>query len=149
MGGYPSHHVGSLAVLAAGERRLERVCFADEVAVDFPSMAHAVDRIRRGFVADERAAALRTAVRLSPDEARVGAVRPLDVPVMSTCRACGGRGETWAETCRRCDGSGTELEHHRLRVSVPAGVRHGTCFHLTVAPRFNLPTRVELRVVVT
>jgi hypothetical protein len=137
-----------LAVLAGGERRLERACFADEVSVDFPSMAHAVDRIRRGFAADERAIPLRTAVQLSPEEARIGVVRPLDVPVMSTCPGCGGRGETWAEPCARCDGRGTELEHHRLRIAVPAGVRHGACFHLTVAPPFNLPTRVELRVVV-
>ena len=29
-------------------------CFADEVAIDFPSVAPAVDRMRRAFIADER-----------------------------------------------------------------------------------------------
>jgi hypothetical protein len=29
-------------------------CFADEVAIDFPSVAPAVDRMRRAFVAEER-----------------------------------------------------------------------------------------------
>jgi molecular chaperone DnaJ len=83
---------------------------------------------------------------LSWREARDGAVLPLELPVRCTCRHCGGRGETWAEPCGRCDGSGTELRHHQLRVAVPAGVLDGACFRFSVTPRHNPPTRVELRI---
>lgn len=123
-------------------------CFADEVVIDFPSMAPAVDRIRRSFLADEHAAALSATIQLSPREARQGATVPLNVPVSCTCGACGGRGESWTEPCRRCQGSGAELRRRRLQVLVPAGVLDGTRLQFTLAPRHDPPTRIELRVLV-
>src|SRR5262245_17049540 len=123
-------------------------CFADEVDIDFPSVVPAIDRIRRSFLADERAVALNATIRLSLREAREGATVPLVVPVSSTCHACGGRGESWTEPCDRCQGSGAELRRHQLEVAVPAGVLDGARFNFTLAPRHNPPTRVELRVLV-
>lgn len=139
---------GSVALFDRGELRRGGDCFADEVVIDFPSVAHALDRMRSAFLADERAAALSAAIRLSAVEARHGAMVPLEVPVRCTCHECGGRGETWAEPCERCQGSGTELRHHQLRVAVPAGVLDGARFNFTVTPRHNPPTYVELRVLV-
>lgn len=136
------------ATVASGDVRVDTSCFADEVVVDFPSVAPALDRIRRAFLAEERDAALSAAVRLSVREAREGATVPLEVPVRCTCHLCGGRGETWTERCHRCAGSGTELLRHQLRVSVPAGVLDGTRFRFTVTPRHNPPTRIELHVLV-
>jgi hypothetical protein len=138
---------GATAV-ASGDVRVDSSCFADEVVVDFPSVAPALDRIRSAFLAEERDAALSAAVRLSAREARDGATVPLEVPVRCTCHLCGGRGETWTERCHRCAGSGTELLRHQLRVSVPAGVLDGTRFRFTVTPRHNPPTRIELHVLV-
>lgn len=138
---------GALAV-AGGDVHHDASCFADEVGIDFPSVAHAVDRIRSAFLADERDSALSAAIQLSPREAREGATVPLEVPLRCTCGHCGGRGETWAERCGRCAGSGTELLRHHLQVSVPAGVLDGARFHFTVTPRYNLPTRIELHVLV-
>jgi hypothetical protein len=146
MGGHTFRRGGALAIL--GERGPNWGCFADEVVIDFPSVAHAVDRMRSAFIADEHAAALSTAIQLSRQEARSGAVLPLQVPVRCTCHDCGGRGETWAEPCVRCEGSGNELTHHQLRVAVPAGVLDGACFRFSVTPRYHPPTRVELRVLV-
>ena len=71
---------GALAV-ASDDVRHDRSCFADEIGIDFPSVAHAVDRIRSAFLADERTAALSAAIRLSPREAREGATVPLVVPL--------------------------------------------------------------------
>jgi len=139
---------GSVAIRGGTGSRPDAVCFADEVVIDFPSVAPAVDRMRSAFLADERAAALSAAIRLSQREARDGAMVPLEVPVRCTCHDCGGRGETWTEPCVRCEGSGTELRRHQLQVAVPAGVLDGTCFNFTVTPRHNPPTRVELRVLV-
>jgi hypothetical protein len=137
-----------VAVIASEDSRHDTSCFADEVVIDFPSVAVAVDRMRRGFLADERPASLSTALRLSGHEAREGATVPLQVPVRCTCRLCGGRGESWTEQCLRCAGSGLELLHHVLQVTVPAGVTDGARFHFTVTPRQNPPTRVELHVLV-
>ncbi len=123
-------------------------CFADEVVIDFPSVAPAIDRIRSAFLADERGTALSAAIQLSLREAMTGATVPLDVPVRCTCRSCGGRGETWTEPCTRCDGTGHEILRHSLQVSVPAGVSDGTRFHFTVTPRHDPPMRIELHVLV-
>jgi len=136
----------SIAVMTGDESRADANCFADEVVVDFPSVAPAVDRIRTAFLAEERAAAFRTAIQLTPREARDGVTMPLDVPVRCTCRACGGRGETWPERCERCTGSGIELFRHQLQVTVPAGVPDGARFHFAVTARHNPPTRIELRI---
>ena len=140
---------GSVAIFDGGDAGADAACFADEVVVDFPSVAPAVDRMRSAFLEEERsAAAMSAAIRLSVREARHGAMVPLEVPVRCTCHACGGRGETWTEPCHRCQGSGTELRHHQLQVALPAGVLDGACFNFTVIPRHNPPTRVELRVLV-
>ena len=139
---------GSVAIAGGSDARSDANCFADEVVIDFPSVAPAVDRMRSAFLADERAAALSAAIRLSRREARDGAMVPLEVPVRCTCHECGGRGETWTERCLQCQGSGTELRRHQLQVAVPAGVLDGACFKFTVIPRHNPPTRVELRVLV-
>jgi hypothetical protein len=122
-------------------------CFADEVVVDFPSVAPAVDRIRSAFLAEEQAA-LSAAIRLSPRAARAGAMVPLEVPLPSTCHDCGGRGERWTELCLRCNGRGTEVRRHQLQVAVPAGVLDGTRLNFTVTPRHSAPTHVELHVLV-
>jgi len=126
----------------------ETSCFADEVVIDFPSVAPAVERIRRAFLADEAPATLRTAVQLSDREALEGVTRPLDVPVRCTCRRCGGRGEVWTEACPHCSGTGEERLRHLLQITVPAGVVDGARFQFTVTARHNPPTRVELRVFV-
>src|SRR5262245_13094589 len=140
------HHVAAAGV---DDTCHDASCFADEVVIDFPSVAHAVDRMRRAFVADERSDALRAALQLSAREARDGATVPLEVPVRCTCQTCGGRGESWTESCRICRGSGIELLRHQLQVSVPAGVADGTRFYFTVTPRHHPSTRIELHVLVS
>jgi hypothetical protein len=138
-----------VAVIGVDDGRHDASCFADEVVIDFPSVAPAIDRMRRAFVADERGDAVRAALHLSPREAREGATVPLEVPVRCTCRKCGGRGETWTESCASCHGRGVELLRHQLQVLLPAGVVHGARFYFTVTPRHNPPTRVELHVLIT
>jgi hypothetical protein len=138
----------SMAVLA-GEDRHDASCFADEVAIDFPSVDVALSRIRRAFLADERPTQVSTTVRLSDREARTGATVPLDVPLHSTCRQCGGRGESWTEPCVQCEGSGAELYHQPLHVTIPAGVPDGARFQFSVTPREDLTTRIELRILVS
>ena len=142
-------HGGDSVAVVAGDDRHDVSCFADEVAIDFPSVDVALARIRRAFLADERPTQVRTTVRLSDREARSGATVPLDVPVRCTCRRCGGRGESWTEPCSQCDGSGAELLHQPLHVTIPAGVPNGARFQFSVTPRPNITTRCELLVLVS
>ena len=125
-------------------------CFADEIAIDFPSVQGVVERMRDRFLgepAGEAAAErVRADVSLSPREAVDGHIVPLDVPVRLTCPHCGGRGETWTEPCAVCYGSGDALFHHPVRISVPRGVADGACFRFRLRLRDALPVLVELYV---
>jgi hypothetical protein len=130
------------------ERALDR-SFADEIAIDFPSVGAAVARMRHAFLESDRDdERLRADILLSRRQAGAGTAVPLEVPVRSTCRACGGRGEVWSEVCGRCEGSGHALHQHRLTVSVPAGVVDGESFTFRVLSTSGPPTRVEVRVAV-
>jgi hypothetical protein len=135
----------SVAVKTGDDARPDSSCFADEVVIDFPSPARAIDRIKSAFVAEERAL-LSAELELSGREARDGATVPLAVPVRYTCRACGGRGETWTERCVTCRGAGVEVAQHQVDVLVPAGTCDGDRFHFSVSARHDLSTRIELRV---
>ncbi len=127
-----------------------REWFADEIAIDFPSISEVVDRIRRAFLGFDELEdeALSAEILLSRREASDGVTVPLDVPVRSTCPLCGGRGESWMEVCRGCRGTGDWHLPHRVRLSVPAGVCDGTRFRFTISAPDRTPTRVEVRVAV-
>lgn len=130
------------------DQRFDRRWYADEVAIDFPAIPAAVDRIRSAFVEEERLAPLKAELRLSVREAFDGVTVPLDVPVRGACPLCGGRGESWMEWCRGCGGTGESLFHHRVRLALPAGVADGARFRFRVSSPLALPTRVEVRVAI-
>ena len=124
-------------------------CFADEIAIDFPSVDRVVERMRDAFLGEgEDGDVLRADVSLSQREAFDGLVVPLTVPVPVTCPHCGGRGETWTDPCHLCSGTGHSLCHHPVRVSVPPGVAHGACFRFRIKPPDASPLRVEVRVAI-
>jgi len=137
-----------VALVPSDDGRVDVSCFADEVVIDFPSVALAVDRIRRGFLVDEPPPRWQMTLRVTANEARRGVTTPLEVPVRLTCHHCGGRGESWLEECGRCGGTGTLLLHHVVQITIPAGVIDGDRFYFTVIPRHHTPTRIELRVLV-
>jgi len=126
-----------------------RGVFDDEIAIDFPSIGAVVERMREGFLGDDApGAAHHSAISLSPRQAFAGATVPLDVPLRQTCRHCGGRGETWAERCAGCAGSGECSRPHQVRVLVPAGVRDGARFRFLISAPHGVPTRIEVTVLV-
>jgi hypothetical protein len=126
-------------------------CFADEIAIDFPSVGSVVERMRDRFLG-ERASVddeiLAAEVSVTRSEASKGLVVPLDIPVRTTCAHCGGRGETWTEPCLNCCGTGESLSHHSVRVSVPAGVADGARFRFRLTPHDASTVRVEVRVAI-
>lgn len=122
---------------------------ADEVAIDFPSVASLLDRMRHSFFGDRAGVALPAEVVLTPEEAFWGALVPLHVPLRRTCPRCDGRGEVWAEWCSTCGGGGEVTLGHELRLRVPAGVREGATFRFSVTPRGAPPTTVEVRIAIS
>ena len=119
---------------------------ADEVAIDFPSVASVLDRMRHSFFGDNVAVSLSAEVVVTPNEAFWGTIVPLGVPLRRTCPRCGGRGETWEEWCTVCEGEGEVAAHHEMRLRVPAGVREGERFRFSVMPAGAPHTIVEVRV---
>jgi hypothetical protein len=133
------------ARLRAVRERLD--WFADEVAIDFPSILGPLARMREAFLApDEWPHPLAAEIQLSPREAFDGVVIPVNVPVRRTCTECGGRGEIWTEPCTGCDGSGDALAHHPIQLVVPPRVADGVRFSLCVSAPSAPPTRVEVRI---
>ncbi len=120
--------------------------FADEIAIDFPSVASVLDRMRDAFFGAERAVTRSAQMVLTPHEAFYGVTVPLDVPLRRTCLRCGGRGETWTEWCAACGGLGEVAIAQSLRIRVPAGVREGARFRFSVVPPGAPPTVVEVRI---
>ncbi len=124
-----------------------RSWFADEVAIDFPAVDGVIDRMRDAFLApDETTRGFSTEISLTAVDAVTGTVVPLELPVRRTCQPCGGRGETWAESCGACGGSGEALFTHSVQVAVPAGVANGASIRVHVSPPHALPTCIDVRV---
>ena len=118
----------------------------DEIAIDFPSVANVLDRMRDAFFAAGPVVTLSAEIVVSAREAFNGVTVPLDVPLRRTCRRCGGRGETWAEWCSGCGGLGEVAANQEMRVRVPAGVRDGATFRFSVAPPGAPVTVVQVRI---
>jgi hypothetical protein len=124
-------------------------CFADEIAIDFPSVGHVVERMRDAFLGEDVDADIICAeVLLSRREASDGLVVSIEVPIRATCPDCGGRGETWAEPCADCCGTGESVFRHPVRVTVPRGVADGARFRFRVTSPDAACVRVEVRVAI-
>ena len=122
-------------------------CFADEIAIDFPSVGRVVERIRDAFLGEDvDGDLLRAEVLLSQREAQDGLVVSLQVPLRVTCPHCGGRGETWTEPCDLCRGSGHSIFDQPLRLMLPPRVADGACFRFRVKSPDATLVRVEVRV---
>lgn len=139
-----------LAPRTAASAQPERVCFSDEIGIDFPSVPAVVGRVRDAFLASTSSERpFEAHVTLSMREALGGREVVVRLPIRRTCAACGGRGEVWNDACDACRGAGDALDHHEVQVAVPAGVRDGTRVRLTVTARQALATQVDLVISVT
>lgn len=124
-------------------------CFADEIAIDFPNVELAVERMRDAFLGEHDIDVLRREVLVSPREAWDGLVVPIEVPLRGLCRHCGGRGETWTEPCADCHGTGAWLRHHSVRVTLPPGIADGARIRFRVSSAGADSVRVEIRIAIT
>jgi hypothetical protein len=124
-------------------------CFADEIAIDFPSAGRVVERMCESFLGEPSVPdVFDTELLLSPREAFYGLRMPLVVPIRGACPCCGGRGESWAEPCRQCAGSGEAVFHHTVKVAVPPGVVDGARFRFRVTSPQTGSVRVVARIAI-
>jgi len=124
-------------------------CFADEIAIDFPSAGRVVERMRDAFLGESTSHDLfETDLTLSRRQAFDGRVTPIVVPIRGACPCCGGRGESWAEPCLTCAGSGEALFHHTVSVAVPPGVTDGATFRFRVTSPHTGSVRVNVRIAI-
>ena len=124
-------------------------CFADEIAIDFPSVGRVVERMRDAFLGQEAdGGLLRAEVSLSQREAQGGRVVSVNVPVRVTCPDCGGRGETWTEPCNLCGGNGHSTFDQPVRITLPPRVSDGACFRFRIKSPDATALRVEVRIAV-
>jgi hypothetical protein len=127
-------------------------CFADEIAIDFPSLAPAVERMRESFLGERTGADLDDVVRLELQVTRrevwEGASVLVEVPLRGVCRHCGGRGEVWTEPCEVCASAGVTLDRRLIRVPLPRGLADGARFRVRVSSPQGDSIRLEIRVAI-
>jgi hypothetical protein len=124
-------------------------CFADEIAIDFPSVGRVVDGMRDAFLGEgPESDVLGAEVCLTRREAAGGLVVRFTLPIRGACVMCGGRGESWTEACAGCAGTGESLFQHPVRLAVPAGVADGATFRFRVTSPETGSVRVEIRVAI-
>lgn len=120
----------------------------EDVAIDFPSVANLLDRMRHAFFGVPAAAGLSAEIVLSPREAFGGVTVPVGIPLRGTCGECGGRGETWQEWCAGCGGQGEVRSLHQVELRVPARVREGQRLRFSVMPPGTVLTVVDVRITI-
>jgi molecular chaperone DnaJ len=76
-------------------------------------------------------ASLSGEILLRPEEAATGGTLPLDVPLSATCGACEGTGGAVFD-CLACGGEGKVQRRLPVPVRIPAGVRDGTIFQVSL-----------------
>jgi molecular chaperone DnaJ len=70
-------------------------------------------------------------ILLTPREAAFGGTLPLDVPISTACPACDGTGGYFFD-CYTCGGEGKAERRLPIPLRIPAGVRDGAVFQVTV-----------------
>jgi DnaJ-class molecular chaperone len=103
--------------------------FADHSALH-PSFDALAARLQRNFTGmavpkAEKAEALSIEVILTPEEAALGGVLSIGIPVEEVCRACNGNGSDWFFFCPRCGGDGMISRVEPLEVRIPQALTLG------------------------
>jgi hypothetical protein len=142
----------------AGADEVRRACrradladpWADEVAIEFPTTARVLDRLRVSFPdqAERAAGPLVAEVAISARQARAGAAVPMALPVRSVCPSCGGRGEVWTDACGSCAGAGELVLPRRVRVTLPPGIEDGSRVRFSMPASGGATVSIELRIAV-
>ena len=84
-------------------------------------------------------------VILTPEEALLGGILPIEVPAFTVCTVCGGSGRDWSSFCRTCSGTGVREGRRTAHLQIPRSVRDGTTWEVPVHEG-GLHLRIRIRV---
>jgi hypothetical protein len=96
-----------------------------------PSSEDLTARFLRNFTGvgvpkGEHLEGLTVEIRLTPEEAAMGGIVPIGVPVFSPCPSCGGSGRDGFSMCLTCLQQGMVEAEQTVSVRIPPMVRQGT-----------------------
>ena len=129
---------------------MSKECFADEIAIDFPSVEQAVERMR-----EASSAGVGTSDVLGAKCSCRGAKRGTDSSSRSKCRfaACAGIAAAAAKSgpsrAPTATGPGEAVLHHAVRVTLPPGRRRRRALPFRVSYPGAESVRVEVRIAIT
>lgn len=69
---------------------------------------------------------------LSPEEAKLGGIIPVDVSIHQLCPVCRGRGNNLFFFCDHCDGSGSVKKIIKIKLEVPPNVPNFSQFNFSI-----------------
>ena len=84
-------------------------------------------------------------VILTPEEAGLGGILPIEVPAFSVCPSCGGDGRDWFSVCPSCSGTGVREDRRTAVLQIPRFVRDGTTWEIPVFEA-GLHLRIRVRI---
>jgi DnaJ-class molecular chaperone len=84
-------------------------------------------------------------VILTPEEAALGGILPIEVPAFSICPACAGSGRDWFSFCVTCDGAGVRESRWTMRLQIPRLIRDGTTWEIPITEG-GLHLRIQIRI---
>jgi DnaJ-class molecular chaperone len=93
--------------------------------------------VERGVVRVHRGGLLELFIRR--DEARLGGVSAIQLPMTVTCPTCGGIAGPATVWCRRCEFAGSVVEQVTLCVPIPGAAPDGLTFNLELDRLGDLP----------
>ena len=84
-------------------------------------------------------------VILTPEEAGLGGILPIEVPAFSICPSCDGDGRDWLSICPSCRGTGVREGRRTAHLHIPRLVRDGTTWEIPVSEG-GLHLRIRIRI---
>jgi len=118
-----------------------------------PSFEEMFDRLVRNFTEirvpkGECIKELNVEVILTPDEASMGGIVFLAVPVFYTCPFCGGSGQDCLFPCIHCCEQGIVEDEETVKIRISAMVKDGTIYEITLKSLgiHNFHLRVHVRI---
>ena len=110
----------------------------DEVAIDFPSIASLLDRMRDSFFGDAREAFLSAEVVVSPQEAFWGVLVPLMCRFGGPVRGAGAEARSGRRCASRAAAPARSATAHEMRLRVPAVCARARPSDSALRPRTRL-----------
>ena len=69
---------------------------------------------------------------LSYEEARIGRVIPVEIPIHQSCPSCYGSGRNLFFICDNCNGSGSIIQNRVINIEIPPNIAHLSQYNISI-----------------